>query len=167
MTLVDFTSPDSTAAWRAVGDVVMGGVSASRLEVCPGGAAFAGTVSLECGGGFASIRAGPRSWPAAGADAFALTVRGDGRRYKFTLRTDDGFDGIQYQASFAASPAWQRVVLPASGFVASFRGRPLSGVPALDSGKVRTLGLMIAERQAGHFRLELARIEALVMPPGA
>jgi len=160
MLLVDFTDAVAIAAWRPVNDAVMGGASTSTFAATPGGAAFAGHVSLEHGGGFASVRAGPRAWPTAGARALALVARGDGRRYRLTLRTDDRFDGIQYQAEFAPAADWQTLVLPLAGFVPVFRGRPQPSAVPLEAARIRTLGLLIAARQAGPFRLEVARLEA-------
>jgi NADH dehydrogenase [ubiquinone] 1 alpha subcomplex assembly factor 1 len=159
--LVDFTDPAMLSAWQPVHDAVMGGDSSGSLAATPGGAAFAGVVSLASGGGFASLRCGPRAWPTAGATALALTARGDGRRYQLTLRSEDRFDSIQYQGGFVAPAGWQRLTLPLGGFVASFRGRRPPDAPPLEAARIRTLGLLIAGGQAGPFRLELARLEAL------
>ena len=66
---------------------------------------------------------------ASSALACLLEVRGDGRRYKFNLRTDGGFDGITHQASFQPPAGeWTVVRLPLEGFVATWRGRPASAV---------------------------------------
>lgn len=155
VTLLDFANPADVALWRAVDDVVMGGLSRSDFgQAEPGVARFSGNVSLENFGGFASVRTPPRAWDTAGATAFVLKVRGDGHQYKFTLRTNDGFDGIQYQARFT-SPAgeWTEVRLPVKSFVATFRGRAVPFAPSLDPARVRALGLMISDKQAGPFEL--------------
>ena len=56
--LFTFATAAEAAAWQSIDDVVMGGVSQSRMEfVSPRGARFTGTVSLEHGGGCASVRA--------------------------------------------------------------------------------------------------------------
>jgi hypothetical protein len=158
--LLDFDDDADAWLWRPVDDVVMGGVSASAFgQAGPGVARCAGTVSLDRGGGFASVRTPPRDWDTAGATAFVLRVRGDGRTYKFTLRTGDGFDGIQYQARFTASAgAWTESRLPVDSFVATFRGRRVPFAPSLDAAAVRALGLMISDKQAGPFELLIDRI---------
>jgi len=157
--LLDFEDPADAALWRPVDDVVMGGVSRSVFEQAgPGVARFRGEVSLENFGGFASVRTPPRDWDTAGAEAFVLRVRGDGKTYKFTLRTGDGFDGIQYQQRFTASDAWRDVRLPVSEFVATFRGRKVPFAPSLNPAKVRAIGLMISDKQAGPFELLVDRI---------
>jgi hypothetical protein len=154
-TLIDFDDATDVALWGAVDDVVMGGVSHSTFrQAQPGVASFSGNVSLENFGGFASVRTPPRDWDTAGATAFLLRVRGDGHAYKFTIRTGDGFDGIQYQARFTApAGTWTDVRLPVQEFVATFRGRKVPFAPSLDPAKVRALGLMISDKQAGSFEL--------------
>lgn len=160
ITLLDFDDEADTALWRPVDDVVMGGVSSSTFEQAgPGIATFRGKVSLENFGGFASVRTPPRDWGTAGAKAFLLRVRGDGKAYKFTVRTGDAFDGIQYQARFAApAGAWTDARLPVDEFVPTFRGRRVPFAPALDPAKVRALGLMVSDKQAGPFALLVDRI---------
>jgi hypothetical protein len=161
--LFDFGSPEQAALWSPVDDVVMGGISRSAFNLAePGTAEFSGAVSLDFGGGFASVRTRAQAWPTAGAKAFVLRVLGDGKTYKFTVRTDDGYDGIQYQSRLTPPAGeWADVVLPSAGFVASFRGRPVRGAPPLDMSRVRALGLMIADRQAGPFELRVARIAVI------
>jgi NADH dehydrogenase [ubiquinone] 1 alpha subcomplex assembly factor 1 len=160
--LVDFADADATTHWRAIDDVVMGGVSHSTLQrYSPGIARFGGCVSLQHGGGFASVRTEPRKWATAGVHAFVIRCRGDGRQYKFTARTDDGFDGVQYQARFHPLRAeWSEVALPVASFVASLRGRPVPGADPLDPARIRQLGFMVSDKQAGPFELLLEWIDA-------
>jgi hypothetical protein len=159
-TLFDFDDGTDVASWHAVDDVVMGGVSRSTfVQAAPGTARFHGTVSLENSGGFASVRTAPRDWNTAGARAFLLRVRGDGKTYKFTIRTGDGFDGIQYQQRFApVADQWCDVRLPVEWFVPTFRGRKVPFAPALDPAQVRAIGLMVSDQQAGTFDLLVDRI---------
>lgn len=155
--LLDFDDHSEIALWTPVNDVVMGGASRSEFKAAGAGVArFAGVVSLENSGGFASVRTIPRAWQTARAKAFVLRVHGDGHTYKFTARTDDGFDGVQYQCRFTPPAGeWSQARLPLGSFVATFRGRPVPGAPPLEPGRVRALGLMISDRQAGAFDLLL------------
>ena len=160
--LFDFQAAESTAGWSAIDDAVMGGVSASRLRHDPAGhAVFEGLVSLGNNGGFASVRSRPGELGAPGAVSYVLEVRGDGKRYKLNLRTDDAFDGANYQAAFETPrDQWTTVRLPISGFRATFRGRVVATAPPLDPARVRQVGLMIADRQVGTFALEVRSISA-------
>lgn len=149
--------------WRPVDDVVMGGRSASTAVVSDTGTLlFQGVVSLEDGGGFASLRAGPAAHDFSAAAGIVLRLRGDGKRYRFSLRTGEGFDGVQYQAAFTAPAGeWTEVRLPWTSFEPRFRGRPVPGAPPLDPAQVRWLGLLISDRQEGRFSLELDWLRAL------
>ena len=91
--LFDFQAPTSSPAWEIVNDNVMGGVSTSRFQMrTNGGAVFSGVVSLENNGGFASVRSSPARNDLTGCGCFVIRLRGDGHRYKFTARTETGFD---------------------------------------------------------------------------
>lgn len=157
--LFDFSDPAAAAEWRAIDDRVMGGVSSSRLRHdAAGHAVFEGQVSLERNGGFASIRSTPAGRGQPGARSCVIEVRAAGQRYKLNLLTDDAFDGVHYQAGFVPGADWQTLRLPLADFRATFRGREVPGAPALDPARIRQVGLVIAERQAGAFALEIRRI---------
>jgi NADH dehydrogenase [ubiquinone] 1 alpha subcomplex assembly factor 1 len=158
--LFDFTGPSAANAWRAIDDRVMGGVSRSTLRHDPAGhAVFEGTVSLERNGGFASVRSSPGERGQIGATACLIELRGDNKQFKLSLLTDDGFDSLNYQASFAPKGTdWQTLHLPLADFRASFRGREVTGAQPLDPARIRQVGLMIAARQAGAFALDIRRI---------
>ena len=154
-TLFLFDRPESVATWSAIDDRVMGGVSRSTLRFDPAGhAVFAGTVSADNNGGFASVRASVSPPPGSDIDAIELVVRGDGHRYKLNLRTDRSFDGVNYQAAFDTSAGtWSRVRLPLAAFRPTWRGRPAVDAPALHGARIEQIGLMIADRQFGGFEL--------------
>jgi NADH dehydrogenase [ubiquinone] 1 alpha subcomplex assembly factor 1 len=160
--LFRFDAPEAIAGWSAVDDRVMGGCSQSALRQAGAGLAlFSGQVWLAQGGGFASVRSAPQDLGAPGARAYAFDVRGDGKRYKLALRTDDAFDGISWQATFVAPVAeFATIRLPVSAFVASYRGRAVAAAPPLDPARVRQVGLVIADGQSGPFGLELRMIRA-------
>jgi hypothetical protein len=162
LTVFDFATPAAVAGWRPIDDRIMGGCSLSCPEfVAGGGLRFRGVVSLDNGGGFASIRSPDADCNLAGYDGLILRVRGDGQSYKLGLRIDRFFDGISYQAAFRAGPsAWQEIRLPFADFVPTHHGRRLTTVPRLDPACILSFGLFIADRQAGPFQLEVAWIKA-------
>jgi len=165
-TLFDFHTATDTTAWQVVNDDVMGGVSTSSFRLTDGAAVFLGKVSLENNGGFASVRSLPASHDLAGCDGFVIRVRGDGRRYKFTARTERSFDSAVYQSVFPTRKGeWEEHRLPMKDFVPTLRGRVLSGEPALDAAKVTSVGFLISDRQDGPFQLAVAWIKA-ALPAG-
>lgn len=158
--LFDFSDPLAVSAWRGIDDRVMGGLSRSRLMHDPAGhATFAGELSLERNGGFASVRCSPGERGHAGAEAVLIEVRGAARAYKVSLFVDDAFDSVSFQAGFVpAGSGWQTLRLPLAAFRASFRGREVPDAPPLDPCRIRQLGLMTADRQAGRFALDIQRM---------
>jgi hypothetical protein len=155
-----FESSASVTDWAAIDDSVMGGVSASRLRHDHNGCAvFEGIVSLERNGGFASVRSRPLPLGLPGAVSYVTELRGDGKRYKLNLRIDDAFDGINYQTTIEP-PAheWTVMRIPFSAFMPTFRGRAVPGAPPVDPARLRQVGFMIADRQAGPFALAVRSI---------
>jgi len=150
--LLEFSSPEVARTFRVVNDDVMGGVSTSRLRSTDGAVVFEGEVSLASGGGFASFRGAVRL-PAESA-ALLLTVRGDGQRYKLTLKLDDGAGTAQYQAAFVAPHGWRTLRFEPPDFTASFRGRPVAA-PIVRFADVQYFGLLISDKQSGPFKIEL------------
>ena len=161
--LFDFQSTTDSAVWQIVNDDVMGGVSTSQFQLLPnGGAVFSGLVSLENNGGFASVRSSSVKHDLGGFDAFVLRVRGDGRRYKFTVRTETGLATPLYQCAFATKHgAGEDHWLPFKQFVQTFRGRVLTDVPPLNPANVTSMGFLISDQQAGAFQLEIKSIRAV------
>lgn len=166
-TLFDFQAATSPPAWEVVNDDVMGGVSTSQFWVLTnGGAVFSGTVRLDNNGGFASVRSPSVRENLTGLATFVLRVRGDGRRYKFSVRTEIGFDTPLYQCSFTTKAGeWEEHRLALSDFVPTFRGRVLTDVPPLNPAKVISVGFLIADKQAGPFRLEIDWIKTSSLRP--
>lgn len=160
--LFDFSAPGSVASWSPIDDGVMGGVSRSGLRHdADGHALFAGHVSFENNGGFASVRCRPADLGRQGVVAYLLQVLGDGKRYKLNLRTDDGFDGVNYQARFhPPAGVWTSCRIASADFLPTWRGKPVPDAPPLDTARVRQIGLMIADRQEGPFRLAIRSIAA-------
>lgn len=160
--VVDFTTMSDTDSWTTINDVVMGGVSDSSFSVADSGiATFAGTVSLENNGGFASVRSNPLNLDLTGFSSFVLRIKGDGKQYKCSVRLNRQFDSVNYQATFSTSTsAWQEIRLPFSSFIPTFHGRILTDRPALDPAKIQTLGFLISDTQAGPFKLDIAWISA-------
>ena len=161
LVLVDF-SHATAAEWFVVNDGVMGGVSSSTLQVTASGTGvFAGQLSLENNGGFASVRTEVTAPDLSAFAGLVLRVRGDGRRYLVRLRTHARFDGLAYQAEFdTESDRWTVVVLPFAAFVPTFRGYTPPNAAPLDPGAIRQLGLLIGDKREGPFRLEVGQIVA-------
>ncbi len=158
----DFSDPQQAALWLSMNDVVMGGVSTGGLaQHSDGSALFSGVVSLDQGGGFSSVRTPPAEYNLSSFHGLALVARGDGKTYKVNLTTTESFSDVLFQARFETLPdQWIAVEIPFQEFLPTFRGRTLPDHPPLNSGCIRTFGLMISEKQAGEFSLEVTTISA-------
>jgi hypothetical protein len=160
-TIIDFGDADERGRWEAVNDLVMGGLSEGLMSASAGAAVFYGRVSLENFGGFASVRSLPRRFDLRGYDGLIVGVRGDGRRYRLRLKTDDDFEGLAYQAIFFTEAGeWTEPRLSFDEFVPVFRGAVVQDAPPLDPARIRRVGFMIADRQEGPFRLEIRDVRA-------
>lgn len=173
--LYDFTDPQTkaAAAWGAVDDVVMGGVSASKLVQTPTGAVFTGNVSTANSGGFVSVRT--RNFEPAlnlsGYDGLKLHLKGDGNRYKFFLRNASGWDTVAYSHAFdTVVGEWIEVMIPFASLVPVFRARVVPDAPSFDRSQTTSFQVMLSKFEydrdlnprfhPGPFTLELGTISA-------
>ena len=178
-TIFDFqqASESVSQTWGALDDVVMGGISASSLQIIAEGAVFTGKVSTENSGGFASVRT--RNFePTLDLTSYSgieLRLRGDGQRYKFFVRDGSGWDSIGYGYSFdTVANEWITVKIPFNEMIPVFRAKIIENAPALQTQNIRSLQLMLSKFeyngalnphfQAGTFRLEIKTIKGYRSP---
>ena len=161
--ILDFTDKDAVNDWEAIDDRIMGGISQSQAQyVSNVGLRFAGVVSLENNGGFASIRSKSGIYDLSETDGLTLRVRGDGRTYKISLRTDNFFDGISYQSEFdKGKDGWQEIHLPFKDFKPTHHGLKLNTAAPMDTSNVKSFGLFIANRREESFQLDIAWIRIM------
>jgi uncharacterized protein YbjT (DUF2867 family) len=146
----DFTNPsdDLKNTWGAVDDVVMGGVSESDIRLVDGTALFTGNVSTANSGGFASVRTKNFDSPLnlAGYEGVELRVRGDGKRYKFLIRTETKWDGTAYSYSFdTESNIWMSVRIPFAKLIPVFRAKTLKDSAPIDPSNIYSFQLMLSK----------------------
>ena len=162
LTLFRFDAPDSLNRWVAINDDVMGGVSHGAMAITRDSCLqFEGSLSLENGGGFASIRTPLLKPDLTGYTGIRIRVKGDGRTYQFRLRPDTGMDGIAYRRDFQTVPdTWVEIDLPFESFQPSYRGDIIKDAEPLRAAEIRQLGFLIADKTAGAFRLIIGAIGA-------
>lgn len=159
-----FDDPNEQQRWFAVDDDVMGGVSASGFRVKDNEGHFHGEVSLENGGGFASVRREPNGFEPTLADAngITVTVRGDGRSYQLRLKSTSLGDASAYRVMFTpAQDRWETLHFAWHVFEAVRRGTILNDAPAVIPSDIHQIGFLIADRTAGPFCLQVKHIEPL------
>lgn len=163
-TIARFDKAEEIEDWRIVNDTVMGGISDS--EVLAGTAStlvFRGSVSLERNGGFASVRLTPGKMDLSGCKGIALRTKGDGQRYKFFVKTDRSMSTPNYRITFDTQENdWETHVLLFDDFDPSFRGRLLTNYPDIEPSAICTIGILIADKQEGPFRIEIDWVKGLL-----
>ena len=160
--IFDFSDPNHSLIWLPVNDVIMGGVSTGEMKQhTQQTARFSGTLSLDHGGGFSSVRTLPAEYNLSACAGLVLTVKGDGKSYKLNLTDGSSEAKILFQAKLNPPEGrWDILYIPFEDFMPTFRGRRVEQQTALNSRAIQTFGLMISERQAGEFSLEVAAIAA-------
>jgi NADH dehydrogenase [ubiquinone] 1 alpha subcomplex assembly factor 1 len=161
--IFDFNNPGSLKPWQTINDTVMGGVSESRLQPGNNGTAlFSGNVSLENFGGFCSVSSREsKHYDLSSSQGIAVRIKGDGKTYKVTLKTDTSFNGYAYQFSFATrKDEWIRVQAPFKDFIARFRGTTMPDAPPVKTSEIKSFGFLIGDKQEGPFALEIEWIRA-------
>lgn len=172
--IFDFTQPSSDLSdiWGALDDVVMGGVSQSGIQLGAAAASFSGMVSTANSGGFASVRTRNFEPPIdlSACTGIELRVKGDGKRYKFMLRTEPRWDGIAHCYSFDTEPdTWLTVKIPFTAFVPVFRAKTVDNAP-IDPSRIHAMQLMLSKFEydgalnprfeAGFFQLQIESIQS-------
>ena len=159
--VIDFAKSSDTNNWIVINDVVMGGVSESSFNVTESGTAvFSGAVSLENNGGFASANRNPSQFDLSGSDGIRFRIKGDGKKYKISLKNDGSFNGFSYRVEFDTKDGeWLTIDAPFSSFIPMLMGQKTSA-PPIDRANIKTFGFLISDKQEGPFRLEIDWIGA-------
>jgi len=160
--MIGFDGVGADAQWQTTNDGVMGGRSDGRFKINEdGNMEFFGTLSLENNGGFASVRSRGRNLGLQKGDTIVARVRGDGREYSLNLYTPTRRMAFSHRAKFRTTKdEWIEVRLPLDKFVATSFGRVVRN-QQLDPGEVNGLGILLGDKKAGPFELEVDWIKAV------
>lgn len=156
--LFDFSAAEEWTGWEIENDVVMGGNSTSNLESSTGGnAIFKGTVSLENGGGFASLQYHFDPTDIEGYRKAFILLKGDGKTYQFRIKANLD-DKASYIYTFETTGKWQTVEVPLKEMEPMFRGEKLE-LPNFDAETIQEIRFLIGNKKEEDFRLEINKIE--------
>lgn len=156
--LVTFDTKGEPLEWSSLGDQVMGGRSDGELvNSAEGVGLFDGTVRLDNGGGFASVKADlPEAFDASQYTGIEFLALGDGKTYKIGLRTSTDRRSIVYQHAFTPDTKdWSRIRLPFSAFRSTWRGKTVTDAEPLNLEHLASVSLFVSGRQAGDFQLRM------------
>lgn len=156
--LFDFSATDDWSSWEIENDVVMGGTSSSSLESSPAGnAIFAGKVSLENNGGFASLQYHFPSKNIRGYKKALIFLKGDGNPYQFRMKANLR-DKASYIYTFKTTGEWETIEVPLNEMEPVFRGEQLD-LPNFNAESIQEVRFLIGNKKAENFRLEINKIE--------
>lgn len=160
--LTDFSDASVAKQWISVNDNVMGGISEGGFQISEDNTlVFSGNLSLENRGGFTSIRTRPEDLNLDGYDTIALRLKGDGRMYYINLMNSSRSAASSYRAPIKTKKDnWQEVRISFKDFVYTSFGRNVAGIAPLRAKDVQSLGVTLADKKEGPFRLELSWIRA-------
>lgn len=103
--------------WRIVNDVVMGGLSSSKVNVQDDKIIFSGNVSLENNGGFASLRNSVKDYNFENFSGIEIKIKGDGKRYSISMKETTYFSGYFYTLTFETKKdEWMTIRIPFDKF---------------------------------------------------
>lgn len=150
--------------WQVVVDGVMGGLSSGEVARTREGIRFSGDLRLENNGGFSQIRTPIAEGTMDGADGIEIEVRGDGRTYIFDARVSNmQVMAGSYQHTFETKDGeWAVIRLPFDGFRFHYFGRLMDRVGAISPQKINSLGVTLADYNAGDFQLEVRSVRGYV-----
>lgn len=171
-TLFKFDCVENVEMFRLLTDADMGGKSTAvwKYDTELNCGVFEGVLDLTPpaganNSGFAALvssskRAGP--WDLEEFNGVKLNVRTDGRMYVTNLKASSVIEGDLWQAyTMGSNPGkWEDIVIPFNKFVLTQRGF-VEGQLVLDARNVESIGILMAQRRAGPFRLELRSISAV------
>ena len=160
--LIDFTEKKAGHQMNVVNDGVMGGLSQGTIEMTQNDSLlFKGNISLQNNGGFSSFRIGGKLWDLSAWKGVEILVKGDGRTYGLRATTDETFlrSSVSFTADFkTVKDEWVKLQIPFSKMKASWRGRKLDR--NFDPAQIKGLGIILADKTAGKFALEIKSISA-------
>ena len=161
--LLSFDKPEAAKQWRTINDSVMGGVSEGKCRITKEKTLeFSGNLSLENNGGFASVRSKTVKLDLDKYEGVILRVRGDGRPFYFNLHVPTAMPAFSHRVKFETKKEeWQEVRISWKEFRATAFGKELENKSSLDPSKVNAIGVLIADKKAGPFKLEVEWIKGI------
>jgi NADH dehydrogenase [ubiquinone] 1 alpha subcomplex assembly factor 1 len=95
--------------------------------------------------------------------AIELTIRGDGRSYWLNIHLDEyydltWFDLYQFPLYTRGGPYWQKVTIPFSKFLLSYRGFIQDKQDPFDTEEVSNISIVLMDGISGPFSLEIGHI---------
>lgn len=160
VSIFNFSTESEIDKWQIVNDGVMGGLSNSSIQNTEEGhGKFAGHVSLENNGGFASVRLPTDIQVKNDQQEIILKLKGDGKTYQCRLKGDRS-QSESYVHEFITNGEWQTIKLKLKDFYPQYRGRKLNG-SNFNFENIKLFGFLISIKKEEDFKLLIDSIDLL------
>ncbi|MGB0861919.1 MAG: CIA30 family protein [Saprospiraceae bacterium] len=159
-TLYTFQDLQERRTWFPLNDNIMGGVSTGNFRFTEDNTLiFSGKVALKNKGGFASIRSKTDAVNLEDVKLFKLRVKGDGKSYYFNISSSNFVADPGYQVGFKTKKGiWEEITITVNDFAPAFGGH--YGKDNLQMSEIKLMGIIVSDKQAGAFNLEVDWIKA-------
>ena len=156
-TISNFNKNNSDIRWYTVNDGVMGGLSKGIFMYNDNGnGIFKGDLSLENNGGFSWLKAVAPEMKLKGSEGIIVRIKGDGRKYAFTLKNPDRRMAMYFASFFETKKdQWEEIKIPLKSFKGYFYGQNVNAVSFMNTEKLKELGFILLDKKAGPFQLEI------------
>eukprot|EP00043_Microstomoeca_roanoka_P001889 m.35202 g.35202 ORF g.35202 m.35202 type:complete len:236 (+) comp11113_c0_seq2:143-850(+) len=180
--LFTFTSEADVKQWVCTSDrEAFGGHSVASLDLMPEGfVRFQGQLSTKLPSndkvirsGFCLMRSRVQKPTLLGQtyidlqthNALEFDIRGDGRAYIANLQPNSYRDEDLYQATIytRGGPHWQTVQIPLTEFLLTHRGYVQNEQAVVNPQRIKTVGILLADKRDGPFQLDIRQIRAVTM----
>ncbi len=155
---IDLGTSQDMDRWYITNDGVMGGLSQGYLRENDSSLVFYGELSLENNGGFSRTQRRMENIDYSDFKGVRMRMRGDARTYTFTVESHSGSYGPSYQMKFKAEGEWKEYFFPFEELSGSIRGRK-TGKNFDNPEELRRIGILLADKEAGSFKLEIDWID--------
>ena len=156
--IFNFDESANINKWRIVDDVVMGGVSNSKVYLDKdGNGVFSGHVSLDNNGGFSSVRYQLNTLDISSYSKFIIRIKADAKNYQFRVKSNLN-EYHSYKYEFITDGSWQTIEIPFNELKATFRGRMLN-IPSFSNNFLEEIGFLIANKMEEDFELKIDYIK--------
>jgi len=159
---IDFGKASTHKDWYVINDGVMGGRSKGNITYNEESMVFKGKVSLENNGGFSSMRSADKNWNLEDYTGIRIRFKSEtGRNFGFSFETRGPWYAPRYRHYFNGTKGeWTTIEMSIQDFNETRIGEMTQNKISTKAIKdIRRLGIILYDKKAGTFNLEIDYIE--------
>ena len=154
--MLDMGEGKTGSDWYIINDGVMGGRSSSSFDLKKDHLHFAGTISLENNGGFASLRSPWNKYNLKGKKSVTIKARGTGGQFSLILEKNREWWLPTYKYTFEPTSEWQEFTVDLKDLVEyTVQGKTGKKLGKDGIEDIIRIGIIKYDGKAGPFELEI------------